>query len=151
MQDINSNNIQKLESMISQARKIAVVTHQKPDGDAMGSCTALYHFLTLCGKDSIRIILNDRYPAYLDFIASDIPDTDLLVFSERPQETGIILHDSDLIFCLDFNAFSRTDKLEPFLAGSKAEKVLIDHHLNPDRAAFDLSFSDRHQSSCITS
>ena len=50
MQDINSSNIQKLESMISQARKIAVVTHQKPDGDAMGSCTALYHFLSLCGK-----------------------------------------------------------------------------------------------------
>lgn len=142
MQDINSSNIQKLESMISQARKIAVVTHQKPDGDAMGSCTALYHFLSLCGKDSIRIILNDRYPAYLDFIASEIPDTDLLVFSERPLEAGIILRDSDLIFCLDFNAFSRTDKLEPFLAGSKAEKVLIDHHLNPDRAAFDLSFSE---------
>lgn len=147
MQDITSTNIQKLERMISEARKISIVTHQKPDGDAMGSCIALYHYLHMNGKDSVRIILNDRYPAYLDFLTDGIPDNDILVCQSRPAETGILLTDSDLIFCLDFNAFHRTDALEPFLTGSKAAKILIDHHLSPDREAFDLSFSETDTSS----
>lgn len=147
MQDITSTNIQMLERMISEARKISIVTHQKPDGDAMGSCIALYHFLRLCGKDSVRIILNDRYPSYLEFLTEGILDNDILIHQTREAETGILLADSDLIFCLDFNAFHRTDALEPFLAGSKASKILIDHHLSPDREAFDLSFSETETSS----
>ena len=63
MQDVNSGNIQRLEAMITEARKISIVTHQKPDGDAMGSSIALYHFLSMYGKDSVRIILNDRFPS----------------------------------------------------------------------------------------
>lgn len=147
MQDITSTNIQELERMISEARKISIVTHQKPDGDAMGSCIALYHFLHLSGKDSVRIILNDSYPAFLDFLTEGIPDKDIIIHRSRPEEAGILLTDSDLIFCLDFNAFHRTDGLEPILSGSKAFKVLIDHHLSPDRKAFDLSFSETDTSS----
>lgn len=147
MQDITSTNIQALERMISEARKISIVTHQKPDGDAMGSCVSLYHYLHLCGKDSVRIIINDRYPAYLDFLTDGIPAKDLIIHQAMPTEAEILLRDSDLIFCLDFNAFHRTDALEPYLASSKAAKVLIDHHLSPDRSAFDLSFSETDTSS----
>ncbi len=147
MQDININSIQALEAYIYEARKISIVTHQKPDGDAMGSCTALYHFLRMCGKDSVRIILNDRFPCYLDFLASDIPDGDILFFQEMQETAEILICDSDLIFCLDFNAFHRTDKIENVLTASKARKILIDHHLNPDREAFDLSFSETEISS----
>lgn len=147
MQDVNTGNIQRLEAMISEARKISIVTHQKPDGDAMGSSIALYHFLRMYGKDSVRIILNDRFPSYLDFLTSDISETDLIFFQEMPDTAEILIRDSDLIFCLDFSAFHRTDRIEPALSDSKAEKILIDHHLNPDRNAFSLSFSETEISS----
>lgn len=142
MKDINSGNVLALEKMISEARKISIVTHQKPDGDAIGSSVALYHYLIFCGKDSVRIILNDRYPSYLGFLTCSIPENDIIVHKERSVEAEVLLNDSDLIFCVDFNAFHRTDRLEPVLSASKASKVLIDHHLNPDRASFDLSFSE---------
>lgn len=147
MQDINIINIQVLEAMIADARKVTIVTHQKPDGDAMGSCIALYHFLKMCRKDSVRIILNDRYPSYLDFLSSDILDGDIIFFQEMKDTAEILIQDSDLIFCLDFNAFHRTDKIEEALSTSKARKVLIDHHLNPDRNSFDLTFSETEISS----
>lgn len=147
MQDITSTNIRKLERMISEARKISIVTHQKPDGDAMGSCIALYHFLRMNGKDSVRIILNDRYPTYLDFLTEDIHCNNILIHQTRPAEAETLLTDSDLIFCLDFNAFHRADALEASLSRSKAAKILIDHHLAPDREAFDLSFSETETSS----
>jgi phosphoesterase RecJ-like protein len=147
MQDIHNDNIQALQAMIADARKISIVTHQKPDGDAMGSSIALYHYLRMCGKDSVRIILNDRFPGYLDFLTSDIPQGGILFFQEMQDTAEILLRDSDLIFCLDFNAFHRTDKMENALTDSKARKILIDHHLNPDRNVFDLTFSETEISS----
>ena len=147
MQDINTSNIQTLEKMISQARKISVVTHQKPDGDAIGSCIGLYHFLKMCGKDSVRIILNDRYPDYLSFLCEDVVHGDMIFFQEMQDTAQTLIKDSDLIFCLDFNAFHRTDRMEGSLSESKADKILIDHHLNPDRSTFDLVFSETEISS----
>ena len=132
---------------INDASRVVIFTHQSPDGDAMGSCIALYHFLKMCGKDSVRIILNDRYPSYLDFLSSDILNGDIIFFQEMKDTAEILIHDSDLIFCLDFNAFHRTDKIEEALSTSKARKVLIDHHLNPDRNSFDLTFSETEISS----
>lgn len=142
MHDINSDNISRLEKLISQARRVAIVTHMKPDGDAMGSSVALYHFIGMCASHSVKIVLNDRYPDYLGFLAEDIPPSDIIVWQERPVEAETAIKDSDLVICLDFNVFHRTDKLEQALTESKADKVLIDHHLNPDRASFELSFSE---------
>ena len=55
--------------------------------------------------------------------------------------------ESALIICLDFNAFHRTDILQDALTSSSAPKVLIDHHLNPDRDAFTLVISETQVSS----
>lgn len=142
MKDIHSDNINRLEKLISQARRIAIVTHMKPDGDAMGSSIALYHFIGMSEGQSVKIVLNDRYPDYLGFLAEDIPASDMIVYQERPVEAETAIKDSDLVICLDFNAFHRADKLEHALTESKADKILIDHHLNPAREAFDLTFSE---------
>lgn len=142
MKDINANNIHILEKMISDSGRICIITHMKPDGDAIGSCVALYHYLKTCGKSSVKIILNDRHPHYLSFLTEEMPREDLIVYKEMPAEATICIGDCDLLFCLDFNAFHRTDMLETPLRSSKADKILIDHHLNPDREVFDLSFSE---------
>lgn len=142
MQDINSNSIRDLEKLIEEARRICIVTHMKPDGDAIGSCVALYHYLCMNGKSDVKVVLNDRFPSYLDFLTEEMPRQDLTVFQEKPMEAEVLISDSDLVFCLDFNAFHRTDKLAAALAASKADKVLIDHHLSPEREAFDLVFSE---------
>lgn len=142
MKDINANNIRNLERMVSDSCRICITTHMKPDGDAIGSCTALYHYLKMYGKKSVKIILNDRHPAYLSFISSEVPEEDLIVHKEMPSEAEISISDCDLLFCLDFNAFHRTDRLEEPLKSSKADRVLIDHHLNPDIESFSLVFSE---------
>ncbi len=142
MEDICSRNIQALESMIADARRICITTHMKPDGDAIGSVTALYHYLGMCGKADVKIILNDRHPAYLSFLTASVPAEDLIVHKEKPSEAETSISDSDLVICLDFNAFHRTEGLEKALESSKADKILIDHHLNPDREKFELSFSE---------
>ena len=146
MRDINSDNIRKLEGMIEAAEKVCIVTHLKPDGDAMGSSIAMYHFLKKYGKTS-KIVLNDPYPSYLSFLVSTDLYEDVAIYAENPGKAHAVISGSDLIICLDFNAFHRTENLEAPLAESSAKKVLIDHHLSPSRELFDLSFSETEISS----
>ena len=146
MKDINSCNIHKLEELVEKATSPVIVTHTKPDGDAMGSTVALYHYLASIGKQS-RIVINDEAPSYLDFITSKVAEGDLVILSQKPEEARAAIASADLIICLDFNAFHRTENLEIPLSESTAEKILIDHHLNPDRGSFILCFSETEVSS----
>lgn len=146
MQDINSQNIKKLDGLLADASETVIVSHMKPDGDATGSSLAMYSFLRTEGK-AAKIVLPDRYPSNLDFLTDGDSRNDIIIHEENPQEAEKAIAAADLIICLDFNAFHRTDKLEDALASSKAPKVLIDHHLNPDRSCFDVSFSETEVSS----
>jgi phosphoesterase RecJ-like protein len=65
----------------------------------------------------------------------------LIIRDGNQQKAFDSIGKADLIICLDFHAFHRTGNLEMALAESKAKKILIDHHLDPDRSLYDLSFS----------
>ena len=128
--------------MIESSHRIAIVGHMKPDGDALGSCLGMYHYLRLCGKENISIVLPHRTQAYLNFLIDKEISKDIIIHEDKPQKAEEAISESDLIICQDFNAFHRTDRLENALASSTASKILIDHHLNPDRDRFTLSFSE---------
>ena len=147
MTDITPCNIDSLISIINKAEKIAIVSHMKPDGDAIGSTSGMYHFLGLCGKEHRKIVLSHRAPGYLDFLYDKAMIKDTIIYDHNPRPAVKAIAESDLIICLDFNAFHRTDALEQPLQESTAVKVLIDHHLNPDREKFDLVFSETEISS----
>ncbi len=138
---IDTTQISRLAEAIRNAEKISVVTHMKPDGDAMGSSLGMYRFLKRFTDKDIRIILNDRYPANLVFMVEESEKNEILIYNDNPVEAASYIEGSDLIICLDFNAFHRTDRLEPILLQSKGDKVLIDHHLSPDSQHFTLMFS----------
>ena len=146
MKDLSSGSIQRLEAMIDEAAGIVITTHMKPDGDAMGSSAAMYHFLKAQGKNP-RIVINDPYPSYLSFLIKEDMSDDVLIHTENPAEAEEAILGADLVICLDFNAFHRTDRLENPLTQAAGKKVLIDHHLNPSTELFDLSFSETEISS----
>ena len=141
MTDITQDNINKFVRLIGEARYPIIVTHAKPDGDAIGSSTAMFHFLGLYGKDDRLLVLNDSCPRFLGFVRDTIPQESLIIREENRQKAADAIARADLIICLDFHAFHRTGDLETPLAESKAKKILIDHHLDPDRLLYDLSFS----------
>ena len=146
MQDINSLNIHKLNNLLSEAENIAIVTHMKPDGDALGSSLAMYSFLKSIDAQA-KIVLPHGLPSNLLFLTDEESNQDIIINEDNPSEAENTIAAADLIICLDFNAFQRADKLAPFLSASKASKVLIDHHLNPDRDSFDVVFSEINVSS----
>lgn len=146
MNDINIRNIGQLENLISSSARIAVTAHMKPDGDAIGSCSAMYHFLKQTGKE-VRIALPDRCPDFLTFISGKISEGDLLSYDIYPEAAKQAITGCDLLFCMDFNSFDRTGGLAGTISGTSMPKILIDHHPNPKRELFSLSFSETEVSS----
>ncbi len=123
-------NIQELKEKLLNSKKVIITTHHKPDGDAIGSSLGLYHFL----KNNYRhlkvvVVTPNDYAHFLQWL----PGNDLVIdFEQKPEMTKQLVADADLIFCLDFNKLHRINKLGKEVGSSKAEKVLIDHHIEPD-------------------
>ena len=117
-----------LRSLIADATSIAICCHQNPDGDALGSSLGWAEYLRTLGKES-TVIVPDQFPDFLMWL----PNTEKIIRYDKHVEQGdLLLKTADVIFCLDFNSASRTDKMADTLLASKAKKVLIDHHLGPD-------------------
>ena len=144
MNSINSEKIHTLHTLLSSAESIVIATHMKPDGDAMGSSVGMYHIVRSYGKEA-KIAIANPVPASIDFLTEG--SDDILIHETMPEETENAILSCDLLICLDFNSFHRTDTLQYALEESKAVKVLIDHHLSPDEDRFYLVFSETEISS----
>ncbi|REE24829.1 phosphoesterase RecJ-like protein [Winogradskyella pacifica] len=121
--------IPQVKALLSVPKNIVIVPHRNPDGDAMGSTLALYHYLKLHNHNAIVMAPND-YPDFLKWLPGD--DT-VLKFETQQEESTTLINNADLIFTLDFNAFHRAGHaMAEVLEPSTAIKVMIDHHQQPD-------------------
>jgi len=135
------DSIQKLHTLVQGASCITIAVHTHPDGDAIGSGSAMMRYLVDChGKDAV-LVLPDPAPDSLAFMIEGIEEGRIMAFSEDPVNVSARIASSDLVFCLDCNSFKRTAGAEESLRKSTAPKILIDHHLNPEEEAFDLVIS----------
>ena len=125
-----------LHSVISSAQHVVLLTHQSPDGDAMGSSLAMYHYIKSLGKDAQVIVPN----AFPDFLAW-MPGADtVLLYDAQMAEANSSLEEADLVICTDFNAPSRIGALGDKMLTLACPKLMIDHHLHPtDFADFIVS------------
>lgn len=144
MKPFRKEAIRLLDSFFAQAKRVTLVTHTHPDGDAVGCTVALMAFLKRVYRTDVRIIYPDPIAARLRFLVNRVQP---IVASRQPDAARNRLAETDLLVCLDCNGFSRVEGLKDMLADSPARKVLIDHHLNPDAASFDLVFSETEVSS----
>lgn len=139
---LSEAELTQLRSIIAAAADIVVIGHVNPDGDAIGSTLAWTNYLQGEGK-SVSVIVPDKYPDFLNWI----PNTDkILRHDKHPEKTELLVASADLIFCLDFNTLTRSELLADHISASKAVKVLIDHHPNPDDC-FNLVISHPEMSS----
>ena len=121
---------------IGAAQSVTVLSHTHPDGDAVGSCTAMCSFLD--GKDAV-CILPDRPGKSIEFIFQD--SVNPIYACEEKEAAAARIASSDLIIVLDCNCFSRVEGLEDELRAAKCPKILIDHHVGPAVGDFSLVYS----------
>ena len=136
---IDKDSVQRLNALFQGAVSVTVAAHPHPDGDALGSVSGLVSYLRECrGKDAVAV-LPDSPAATVRFI---VPDSVPLLCLDADREACLRrIGESDLIVLLDANGFSRTEGLKEAFEASKAPKVLIDHHIGPERDRFQVVFS----------
>lgn len=140
-------DITLLDSLTGNASRVTIVVHTHPDGDAVGSGTAMLSYLTdIKGKDAV-LIVPDSIPESISFITKDFDSERIMTFESEPDKAAGRIKSSDLVICQDCNSFSRTAGMEGLLRESPARKILIDHHLTPELESFDLAFSKKDTSS----
>ncbi len=131
------SEISSIQKLLIPGNKIVIITHYNPDGDAIGSSLGLKHFLNKKGLEADVIVPND-FPKFLKWM----PDSKKIIIADYKRKlAGEAIYNADVIFILDFNASHRSGNLVgPWIEKSKAKKILIDHHQQPED--FDFVYSD---------
>jgi len=125
---MNEKDITELTELLATPKKIAIIPHRSPDGDAMGSTLGLYHFLLKLNHQPV-VISPNNFPNFLDWLPAS---ETVLVYENEKDIVAKILNEQEIIFTLDFNALHRTGEMEDVLNKLTAPMVMIDHHQLPD-------------------
>lgn len=136
---IDEQAIRRLGELLREPdRRIVIVSHTNPDGDAVGSSLAWAEILRGMGH-SVLCVVPNKYPYFLDWMTGI--DRVVVYKTDTEGRAARAIEEADLVFCLDFNAISRLENLSAAIeANTRAQRVLIDHHLAPG-PGFALMFS----------
>ena len=125
-------------------KKVVIVSHVNPDGDAIGSSLALYLYLKKLGSD-VHVIVPNDYPSFLSWMPYI---QDVLIYDKNVDEANKIMSEAELFCYLDFNTQSRTGVMHNDLCRyNSTPKILIDHHIGADTSQFVACFSETEISS----
>ena len=131
--------IYKSQKLIDKSDKIVIVVHVGPDGDAMGSSLALWHYLMTIEKEPV-VIIPTAFPNFLSWL----PGSEcVLVYEDYKEKCDELISKAELIFTLDFNVPNRLGNMETAIMNAPAPKILVDHHLHPgDFAQVAISYPE---------
>lgn len=122
------NEIKRLKEIVDASTSSIILTHKSPDGDAIGSSIAWFHYLKNKGKKA-TIILPDRPAANL---LPFLKGTDFLVYESAKEQSSALAKSCDTLFCLDFNSPSRVGAEAQLLIDDfEGISAMLDHHPNP--------------------
>ena len=139
---MEKNFLSAFKRIISTQKKIVIIPHRNPDGDALGSALALKHFLD-AKKHEVSVVSPNDYPTFLKWLPGE---SDIIKFSKTPSIARDKINKAELIFGLDFNSLSRIQDLSEIVKKTKVDKIMIDHHESPEFFA-NLNYSDPSMSS----
>jgi phosphoesterase RecJ-like protein len=139
--ELDKTLVKKAQEMIGQAKRIVILTHMAPDGDAMGSALALYHYLTAEGgltgaagltsnSAAVSVIVPNAFPAFFNWMPGA---SEILVYEKESQRGNQLLAEADLFLCTDFNEPKRIGAVGEKMLQNPAPKILWDHHLKEQR------------------
>jgi len=124
----------EIARILHAAKRVVVVTHAKPDGDAAGSVFALVRTLHAAGVAATAWFVGPA-PAWLAEVAGD---TAYQVFppggpvAARGQAGGDGWDEADAVAVLDTGSWSQLAELKDRVAARSDRAIVIDHHLNGD-------------------
>lgn len=139
-----------MKELIENAQHIVIMTHMAPDGDAMGSALALWHWINGLANERVNeltgtVIVPNAFPAFLSWL----PGADQVkIYENEAAACNKLIAAADLFVCTDFNDPRRIGPMGEKMLAHPAKKILIDHHLNPVDFADEMHSHPEASSAC---
>lgn len=134
---MNNFKFSEIKNLLGSKKRILLTSHSNPDGDALGSGLAMYHFLKQMDHE-VHFLVPNPYPDFLAWM----PGQDEIVIYDKERERGDQLFQSaDILFSLDYNSPSRLGIAENGFKNAKGIKIMIDHHISPELESYDHVYS----------
>ena len=134
---MNSFNFSDIQNLLESKKQILLTSHSNPDGDAIGSGLALYHFLKQMKQD-VNFLVPNSFPDFLKWMSGQ---NEITIYEKDNIKGAKLFESADLIFSLDYNAPSRIGMAEERFRKASGIKILIDHHIGPEIEAYDYLYS----------
>lgn len=125
-----------LKNEIEAAGTMVILGHVKPDGDCIGSATALYQYAAAVHPDMQIDLRLDEFGEGFE----DIP-----VLNEIKHTLDFKPY--DLAVCVDCANASRVGRYLPFFEGAK-RRLVIDHHVSHEAFGDDVVIQPEKSSTC---
>lgn len=134
---LTEKTILNLKKIFSTYKKIVILTHINPDGDAIGASLSMCLYLKQKNRE-VEVITPNELPSFLKWM----PESDKIIeTSKQTDKANKLIKEAEMLICLDFNSLNRIEKLAEVFVQSTAYKLLIDHHIEPENFA-DLTISN---------
>ncbi len=118
---------------------IVITCHRGPDGDAVGSATALASWLRRHHPEAdIHIVAPNIFPDFLKWIPGA---EDILIYEGHEDEVRPIVEAADLVIMCDHGELKRMWTLGDIVRDHPTPRIMIDHHLDPEPDIADLVIS----------
>lgn len=118
-------NWKAFTDQISHYQKFVLVSHIRPDCDALGSELGMAEILRAVGKQ-VRIINAHRTPSALQFL-DPAGNIEVLGDDLEPEDIS-----ADCIMILDTSAWAQLGDMGDVIRSSRADKIVLDHHVGED-------------------
>src|ERR1051325_6791307 len=99
-----ADKIKAIQSLLEHKQNIVITTHHRPDGDAIGSSLALYHFLVQEGHH-VTVITSDEAPVFLSWMPGF---RNIVVYEKNKSGGEEQVKNCFYNFLLQFNPYGRS-------------------------------------------
>jgi phosphoesterase RecJ-like protein len=131
-----NSSVEQIAAALTDPRvaSVAITTHAKPDGDAIGSTLSVARALQRVGK-TVEIRVAGPVPRWAKGVLSAgaaVPLREFVPGSSGVSVDGGAIPDCDLAVVVDTGSWSQLAEMRPWLEPMTDRAVLLDHHLHGD-------------------
>lgn len=132
--------MKELQDLLYHAKRIGITGHVRPDGDCVGSCLGLYHYLMA----NYNQIMEKEIDLYLEPIPKEFS---FLTGVDRINHEYPTVEDYDLFFALDCGSLDRLGEAQKYVKGA-GMVINIDHHISNTGFATKTIINTQASSTC---
>jgi len=132
-----NSSLDQIAERLRRGRRVAILTHSKPDGDAVGSSLALARTLARLEIRSWPVYMAP-WQSRLEPLVRDTP----VVHDQHGCWKAAPLNDIDTVAIVDTGSWSQLADARHWLGGKRDISIIIDHHAHGDGEIAHMRFID---------